>query len=418
MVSPFKSQMLSLGNRFMEPGLKPGFIALIITLLFGSPVVLKAQNYNQSPQFLKANSKWTMGKRGGLDFSSGPPVPFVSGFNFNFSNYYPFVLTLNGTVEGAVSVADPVTGNLLFYTGGPFCWNANGNIMPNGDSLLGNYLSTTQGVCAVPMVDSPGKYFLFSLHGFTDVGAPGDGQGSFFYSVVDMALDGGLGDITPGRKNILLYQKAAPEKMGEGLIAIPGNNCDIWVVIYVYRPLSSVFLSYHITQAGLDPVPVVSPTNDTSDFAYGMAVSPDRSMVALSARKLQLYRFDPNTGALSGFTSIGPGRGYVPAFSPDNTKLYYDFNAHIMQCEVGSFVSGGTVGTPVAVGNSCLVSASSIGYVYFRLYRDTIYFTETTDRDKMGIIASPNNAGTACNVVLDAITAASGTKLYIDALPH
>ena len=293
-----------------------------------------AQYYNQSPKFLKANSQWAMGKQGGLDFSSGAPVPFVSGFNLNFSNYYSLFMASTGVREGAVSVADPVTGGLLFYTGGPFCWNANGDIMPNGDSLLGNYGSTTQGVCAVPMIDTPGKYFLFNLHGYTDgSGAPGDALGDFFYSVIDMSLDGGLGDIVPGRKNIRLYKRNAPsEQMAEGLIAIPGNNCDIWVIIYTPRgPAPNVFLSYHITPAGLDTVPVVSPTSDISGVSYGMAVSPDRSMVAISADNLQLYRFDPNTGVLSDPTDIVPGRGYVSAFSPDNTKLYYDIGYQIMQ---------------------------------------------------------------------------------------
>src|SRR5690606_28048726 len=107
--------------------------------------------------------------------------------------------------EGSTSVADPETGQLLFYSNGGRCWNRNGQIMLNGDSLLGNSpfggtnvnpdaplnYSTTQGTCIVPVIDEPGQYYLFSLRGITS-GNPIP-YGTLFYSIVDMSLDNGLG---------------------------------------------------------------------------------------------------------------------------------------------------------------------------------------------------------------------------------
>ncbi len=101
------------------------------------------------------------------------------------------------TIEGAASVADPVSGVCFFYSDGMTCWNAANQIMPNGDSLMGGILtwggSTTQGVCIVPVIGVPGKYYIFCLNqlGFTP---------SLFYSVVDMSLNSGTGDVEIANK--------------------------------------------------------------------------------------------------------------------------------------------------------------------------------------------------------------------------
>src|SRR5690606_34884994 len=122
-----------------------------------------------------------------LDFNSGTPVGTVSELD---------------SWEGCASVSDPATGQLLFYTDGLSCWNRNNQVMPNGMNLKGNASnSTTDGVCIAPVIDSPGKYYLFSMTG----GSGGtDPSGSLFYSVVDMSLEAGLGDIVGGQKNIVL----------------------------------------------------------------------------------------------------------------------------------------------------------------------------------------------------------------------
>ncbi len=62
------------------------------------------------------NNQWRFGRSGGINFNSSPPS-FVSGSSI-------------ATGEGSASVADPVTGNLLFYTDGVTVWNAQNTIMP------------------------------------------------------------------------------------------------------------------------------------------------------------------------------------------------------------------------------------------------------------------------------------------------
>ncbi len=85
--------------------------------------------------------------------------------------------------------------------------------MLNSDDLTGlgpmpfniSPTETSQGALIVPMVDSPGKYFVFSLtckNLYTIISPPLGGR--LYYSVVDMALNGGLGAVEPGRKGVLI----------------------------------------------------------------------------------------------------------------------------------------------------------------------------------------------------------------------
>ena len=80
----------------------------------------------------KQANKWYFGQNSALDFSSGSPVA-ISGSAIN-------------TYEGCASIADAVTGNLLFYTDGTSVWDKTNTQMPNGDSLWGSFTSTQAGV--------------------------------------------------------------------------------------------------------------------------------------------------------------------------------------------------------------------------------------------------------------------------------
>ncbi len=231
------------------------FLFLGLLICTGFAGTLKAQYFNKQSNYLKANRVWAFGTNAGLDFNSGGPV----GIQTQLSN-----------VEGATAVADPVTGRLLFYSDGWKCWDSTHQVMPNGDSLLGNGStgSTTQGVCIVPVIDSAGKYYLFSLNYQGTIPA-------LYYSIVDMSLNSGRGDIVAGRKNIILDNSP----LSEGMIAVPGNNCDLWLV--VHESQNPVFRAYHITRDGVSDKPVNSNTGKMAGpgayYVGSLAVSPDRS---------------------------------------------------------------------------------------------------------------------------------------------
>src|SRR6202012_1135389 len=113
------------------------------------------------------------------------------------------------------------------------------NVSPIGlspidqDTML--HYPAYDGSVIVPMIDSPGKYYVFTNEVILSI--YNDPVWSFavynpcvlYYSVVDMSLNNGYGDIEPGRKGILL--DSTLENM-DGIEAIAGDNCNVWVLTH------------------------------------------------------------------------------------------------------------------------------------------------------------------------------------------
>jgi hypothetical protein len=385
--------------------------------------------YNQLPGFLKANGIWVFGEKGGINLNVFPPGPVITGI-------YAF--------EQCASVSDSATGNLLFYAGSIYsgslsfndvgiCWNRNHLPMPHGDSIKGVTSSgtTAQGYTIVPMIDTPGKYYLFSLN------YQGH-QPALRYSVVDMNLDGGLGDIDTLRKNRVLDTGA----LSEAMIAIPGSNCDVWLLVHAYK--EPLFKAYRIHSGGID-APVISesgqwfdPKGNTfrkyADYDMcNMAVSPDRSMISLvnnypvlfqnvMAHNLphtagtHLFRFDPHTGVVSGYIRAHKNSiGYGNAFSPDNRKLYvwtrdFGWNASsdgtIRQYDLSIWDSAAIAGSATDI-----IPKSELGYLTsLRLFRDTIYVSSANE-NTINRINNPNATGTASDYQKGALPMATGQQV-------
>lgn len=212
-----------------------------ISILFIVSVGVIAQNQNNI---------WYFGERAGLDFNSGSPVALT---NSQMSSR-----------EGCAVMNDKITGSLLFYTnGGPgpnqlqdtvgAIWNRNHQIMPNGDlDSAGGCMSSAQGALIVPNPANADQYYLFTL----------DCAENFFvsglrYSIIDMTLDGGLGDVTV--KGVQLT-----DSVNENMCAIKhANGTDYWLLFnkgnsYVnFQLISDKYHAYQITSSGILP-PVIT----------------------------------------------------------------------------------------------------------------------------------------------------------------
>ncbi len=355
--------------------------------------------YNQSEAFLKANSVWAFPKKAGLDFRNGSPKPIGSSLT-------------SGQLsdEGAASVCDRNTGTLLFYSNGITAWNKNGAVMPNGSGLFAGS-STTQAACIVPALDDLNKYYLFSLFGSHNPAT--NGGVSLSYSVVDMSLNGGLGDIIATQKNI----KLSTDSLSESMIAIPGDNCDVWLL--VHKLSDPVFQAFHITSAGINLKPVVSETGaglkgkgmmfGSAAYKLGsLAVSPDRSRIAITSMPglvlglppaelsgALVCKFNPNTGVVSDAIKITHTGAYGVAFSPDSKKVYLG-SSGLPQFDVSNHDS-------LAIANSKVNLNGVTMDTYLRLYRDTIYCKENNvgtnppTLPAIHLINQPNKSGLACD---------------------
>lgn len=343
--------------------------------------------------FAQQENIWAFGTDAALNFSSGSPVFETSGMVAD---------------EACASVCGS-NGRLLFYTEGSYVRDSLGNLMPNGSELtnapgavppFSETWSTAQGALIVPMPDSASKYYIFSLTSET---------GKLCYSVVDMTLHNGLGDVEPGRKAIQL-----DDDLSEMMTAVVGNDCNIWLLTSTRTPQ---FKAFEITPAGISANPVLSNTGIGGglgfDYMGCMTVSPDRTKIAATSCfpltdnvSAALFNFDVSTGMVSGRlplvldTAADAFYAYSVCFSPDNSKLYLNSLSlnKIYQFNLAAGSNAQIPGSRTFIGN--------IGLSPMKLGPDNkIYFLNSTPgtqpnelliNQALGRIASPNLSGAAC----------------------
>jgi hypothetical protein len=243
---------------------------------------------------------WYFGWNAGIDFSSGIPLAVTGGALV--------------TTEGCSSISDNA-GNLLFYTEGVSVWNRNHQVMPNGTGLLGN-VSSTQSALVVPKPGSTTEYYIFTVD---EIGGPN----GFRYSIVDMTLDGGLGDVTV--KNILILNNVT-----EKLTAVQQTSSgNYWIAVHEWG--TDAFYVYLLTSSGLS-APVVSNTgivhsNLNIQNTFGqMKFNPCGNMIAAAMAYLdtvEVFYFDNLTGQVyNPFTLPMGAHVYGLEFSDNGSKLY------------------------------------------------------------------------------------------------
>lgn len=270
----------------------------------------------------KQNNQWRIGGTG-ISFNAIPPSQ-VQGSAMN-------------TPEGSASVADRNTGELLFYTNGVTVWNAQNQVMLNGTGLRGGSASDLSSTTAAVIVPKPGSNMLYYII-TVDEGASGSGSGGIRYNLVDMSLDGGLGGIVPGQKNVFLFQTGT-----EKLEVVPAaNGTDIWVLTHDY----STFVAFRLGPDGILPNPVQSQVSgDLANTAGHLKVNRQFNMLACGStfeQKLRLFNFNNATGVVSDLFAIplNPiilGNSpliYGVEFSPNGRFLYINNLNSIFQYDV------------------------------------------------------------------------------------
>lgn len=213
--------------------------------------------------------------------------------------------------EGCGVVTDPVTGQLLFYSDGERVLNRNNVPMPNG-TTLGGCASSAQAVAFAPVPGSCNRYYIFS-----NTSGSGCPTTELRWSIVDMTLDNGLGDIEAATKNTLIRSDAT-----EGMIMVqrPGFK-EYWLIGKMTN--NSTFYVYQITGAGIN---LAGQYPGLAAFNYNMQYSAVAGKLAVCypSGPVVTYDFDANTGVLSNQVQVATEpNAYDAEFSPDGTKLYY-----------------------------------------------------------------------------------------------
>jgi len=345
-------------------------------LLFVSIVSASGQGYF---------NKWYFGNQAGLDFNTNPPTPIQGSLN---------------TTEGCASISD-FNGNLLFYTDGIKVWNSTHSVMQNGSDLQGNSSSTQSAVILKSLTNS-NQFYVFT--------APT--SGALRYSIVDMSLEGGLGDVT-AVKNVVLHPTST-EKVTA--IRIPDGS-GYWIL--GHEEGNNIFFAYRLTASGFSANPVLSVTGAVHTGVAGyigyLKPSHNGKKLALAIRGLdrfELFDFNSLTGAVSNPISFTGTLIYIKAygveFSPDNSKLYLSgglTTSYIRQINLNAGDSLAIVNSTVQIGSPATQFMGAV-----QLGPDSKIYGAKYNTINLGVINNPNELGTACNYVDNQVVLLTGTQ--------
>jgi len=328
-----------------------------------------------SVQFSHAQNKraniWYFGTLAGIDFNSGSAVALNNSALI--------------TGEGTAVMCD-TSGSLLFYTDGITVWGSNHIQMPNGFGLAGGS-SSSQSALIVPDPGNSNQYYLFTV--------ASDASGGLSFSLVDMTLNGGLGDITT--KNSPLITPTGEKVTG---FQKPGTN-DIWIVTHEWGTAN--FYAYLLTAAGLN-APVISTCGQVHtgpDNAIGyMKISPAGDKLALAVSRnnnFELFDFNSSTGIVSN-PIILPATFYTYGieFSRDGKILYAaEFANKIYQFDL-------TLGSAAAIiASQLLILPTPVGIEIgsLQMAPDGKIYVCKNGSNFTGVINSPGTLGQGCNYV-------------------
>ncbi len=369
-------------------------------------------------------NNWYFGQNAGISFNTTPPSALTDGEI--------------DTLEGCTTISD-ATGQLLFYTDGITIWDRFNNIMQNGTGLKGDPSSTSSALI-VPQPNSPNLYIVFTVdephHDNADNDPDtqdGDGvNDGFMYSIVDISLNGGLGAVVSGQKNVPLITYdtsntlASLYRCSEKITAVKSDDCDsFWVITH----FADTFYAFSVTQTGVNATPVTSrvgvnvPISGYRRNALGyLKASPEGDKLAVAhfglttvtagngPGKVLLYDFNNATGTVSNEIELFDGGApYGVEFSQSGNKLY----ATIGTDDAGSGVSFliqydltlpdaqiPSSGTRILNENGASASSFSEGALQLgpdgKIYRSLFDFF-SAQGDYLGVIENPEE--TPANVI-------------------
>lgn len=332
----------------------------------------------------KEGNNWYFGYKAGLSFNTNPPQVLFNG--------------QSNSKMGHASISDK-NGNLLFYFGGSgsnkAVYNRNHAQMPNGNG----FHSYSEFNMIIPW---PGqnKYYFFSHVNGT--------QSYNGYSIIDMSLDNGLGDVTAAKNVFLSNATTQLNTLSNiGSVAVKHrNNRDYWYINANFHPVR--LRAYLISPAGLDTVPVSSNLNLLTGYSKIKASPDGRTLAVVGFGPITILDFD-NTSGIATTRYTLPAQTVSVEFSPDGTKLFtlatHSGINNVSHLDLIQFDL--LAGSTTAIQNSAKTIHHFSGFspTHMQVGPDgKIYQTSDSIPDKyLHVIHRPNLTGTASRFQKNAI---------------
>lgn len=370
------------------------------------------------------NANWYFGEGAGVNFNTSPPSALTNG-------------QINHPFKPSASISDNA-GSLLFYTDGTTVYNQNHVPMQNGNGTLLGATSHAQDVVIVPKPNDWDRYYIFYLD---DNVSSGD---VYYYSIVNMAANGGLGTVETLNTNLGLlpyFNPATGEIDGNvykhNMTVIKHTDCvSYWLVANPFHK----FFAYHITSTGI-AAPVISDAENghftgvinletNSASTGGMKASLDGTMIAYATQILgnstspnpQLYlrNFDASTGVVTSNAiedgSLFDHLGHSVEFSPNGDYLYATLGEAILQFSTANLNAGRQFihGNIFSVSNP-LDATLQLG-MDDRIYVSRVVSGGIYYANGLSVINDPNQFGGSSNFVFNQLNLAG--KLTGGGLPQ
>ena len=227
------------------------------------------------------------------------------------------------TGEGCCALSD-YNGNLLMASDGRTVYNKNRAVMKNGTGLLGHE-SSSQSSIVMARPSHPNQYYIVTVPDY----ATGSGTANGInYSIVDLSLEGGLGEVT--EKNKPLYtgdhlssppgNEYGRTNIYENIGAVQHSNGNDYWLVHRFR---QYFYIWFASKDGIgpDPIRVVpighDPGTDMNQSPGNIKFSKDGRFIAHAGwAGLALGHFDTTTGDITNIS-------HIPATSPFTNRLSY-----------------------------------------------------------------------------------------------
>ena len=331
----------------------------------------------------KEANVWVFGSQSIVDFNSGAPQTMPGSSLVS--------------LEACASISDE-NGELLFYSDGQNVWDRSYSLMSNGTGLLGNQ-DITQGVMILPFPNTSDQYYVFTL------------DDSLHYSIVDMSLNGGMGDVSAS-KNIFVLG-GLTEKMTSVKNC---SNTGFWVIVH---EKSADFYVYELSASGLSAGVSYNIGTYLTSSRGQLKASPNGDKLAYSDNTfsmVELFDFDNATGVISNAITLPDSAGSRPyglEFSPDGDLLYVSTVdaapsglSYVLQFDISS----GNQTTILSSRLNLLSSASSDVYGALQLAPDGKIYLAKNNTSFLSVIENPDIAGTGCSIVDDQYNLGSGVS--------
>ena len=371
-----------------------------------------------SQVYLKETNNWYFGTNAGLRFLPGDgssnPVALDSA-------------TSLAAGEGTAAISD-TNGNLLFYVGSAGFSSNNSTVfnrrhmaMQGGDATIVGGSSSTQNAICIRQPGSFRYYYILSVAQQENM--PPNGEG-FYFTLVDMQGDGGLGTVDANRTSVEIIPYA-----DEKVTAVQHRNGrDVWIVArvrcsnqFVSILLSDTGLSQPVfSHAGITNIDPSNPTSLESTQRGCMKLSPNGKFLAVAYTEplgtkhfMQVLRFNDSSGIVSnpitmtqnGATGFGP---YGVEFSDSSSMVYFSDRQRNFIYQYN--LRAGT-GDSASIVRSKVSIPSLEEPMTLQLGLDKrIYIARGFSGTSVAYIARPNFSGVAaCGFTTPGIPLATGT---------